>query len=137
MRYVDIDGDAGTFNSSSALLPLPAGAKVEWAGLYWGGRWQAGDQRSGYPEPVEGNQKALDKVKLRPPGATGYDSYTSQIAVDDAGPARIYQAFKEITGIVQASGRGRYRVADVQLGTGLHSDQSGGWGDPGGLLGSG
>ncbi len=47
--------------------------------------------------------------------------------MDDAGPGRIYQAFKEITGIVQASGRGRYTVADVQLGTGLHSDQSGGW----------
>ena len=127
MRYVDIDGDGGTFNSSSALLPLPAGAKVEWAGLYWGGRWQAGDRRSGYPEPEEGDRNALGKVKLRPPGATGYDSCTSQIAVDDAGPGRIYQAFKEITGIVQASGRGRYTVADVQLGTGLHSDQSGGW----------
>ena len=128
MRYVDIDGVAGTFNSSSALLPLPAGAKVEWAGLYWGGRWQAGARGgSGYPEPVEGNQNALGKVKMRPPGATGYDSYTSEIGVDDAGPGRIYQAFKEITGIVQASGRGRYMVADVQLGTGLHSDQSGGW----------
>ena len=67
-------------------------------------------------------------MKLRPPGATGYISLTSQIApVDDAGPGRIYQAFKEITGIVNASRRGRYTVADVQLGTGLHSDQSGGW----------
>ena len=47
--------------------------------------------------------------------------------MDDAGPGRIYQAFKEITGIVNASPRGRYTVADVQLGTGLHSDQSGGW----------
>ena len=84
-------------------------------------------EESGYPKPVEGNRNALGKVKLRPPGATGYDSYTSDIGVDDAGPARIYQAFKEITGIVQASGRGRYMVADVQLGTGLHSDQSGGW----------
>ena len=127
MQYVDIDGDAGTFNSSSALLPLPAGAKVEWAGLYWGGRWQAGDQRSGYPPPVEGNRNARDKVKLRAPGATGYDTLTSQIGVDDAGPGRIYQAFTEITGIVKASGPGRYMVADVQLGTGLHSDQSGGW----------
>ncbi len=127
MRYVDIDDVAGTFNSSSAFLPLPAGAKVEWAGLYWGGRWQAGDKKSGYPEPVAGNRNALGTVKMRPPGATGYASYTSDIGVDDAGPGRIYQAFKEITGIVQASGRGRYMVADVQLGTGLHSDQSGGW----------
>lgn len=34
MIYVDIDGDAATFNSSSAVLNLPAGANLLFAGLY-------------------------------------------------------------------------------------------------------
>jgi len=37
MQYVDMDGDATTFSSSSATLSLPSGATVLFAGLYWGG----------------------------------------------------------------------------------------------------
>src|SRR5512133_3498908 len=37
MEYVDIDGDAATFDSSSATVALPSGSTVVWAGLYWGG----------------------------------------------------------------------------------------------------
>ena len=35
MQYVDVDGDPATFSSSSAVLHLPAGAAVLWAGLHW------------------------------------------------------------------------------------------------------
>ena len=37
MSYIDIDGDAATFNSSSANLSLPSGSNVLWAGLYCAG----------------------------------------------------------------------------------------------------
>src|SRR6185369_4053935 len=37
MVYADVDADASTFSSSTATLTLPAGAVVQWAGLYWGG----------------------------------------------------------------------------------------------------
>jgi uncharacterized repeat protein (TIGR01451 family) len=122
MTYVDIDSDASTFDSSSAALSLPAAAKVLWAGLYWGGRWQAGAGGSEAP-----NANARDLVKLRPPGATQYVDLASQVVPVDNANNREYQGFKEITGIVDASRGGRYTVANVQLGTGLHSDQSGGW----------
>lgn len=39
MQFVDIDGDASTYNSSSADLILPAGTNtIKFARLYWGGR---------------------------------------------------------------------------------------------------
>src|SRR5204862_3127297 len=37
MVYTDVDADVTTFSSSTATLTLPAGAVVQWAGLYWGG----------------------------------------------------------------------------------------------------
>ena len=42
MRYVDVDSNPATFDSSAATLALPAGARVLFAGLYYGGRTQAG-----------------------------------------------------------------------------------------------
>ena len=35
--YIDIDGDALTFMSSSDSLNLPNCSEISWAGLYWGG----------------------------------------------------------------------------------------------------
>lgn len=35
MSYIDIDGDASTFMSSSDSLNLPTCSSILWAGLYW------------------------------------------------------------------------------------------------------
>ena len=40
---------------------------------------------------------------------------------------RLYQGFVDVTDIVRSGGGGEYTVANVQLGTGLEADQSGGW----------
>ncbi len=37
MRYADVDGDADTFNSSTAAVTVPKGATVDFARLYWAG----------------------------------------------------------------------------------------------------
>ena len=54
MRYVDVDGDASTFDSSSANLTVPAGATVLFAGLYWGAALDQGETlpRAVRPEPA-------------------------------------------------------------------------------------
>lgn len=38
MTYVDVDGDPATFDSSEASLAMPTGARVLFAGLYYGAR---------------------------------------------------------------------------------------------------
>jgi hypothetical protein len=45
VRYVDIDTDPRTFDSSAATLGLPAGARILFAGLYYGGR-RSGSSRT-------------------------------------------------------------------------------------------
>ena len=45
MFYIDVDNDPNTYNSSRAELRLPAGARVTYARLYWGGNLRAGEQK--------------------------------------------------------------------------------------------
>ncbi len=121
MTYVDVDGVASTFNSSSANQSLPAGSTILYAALYWGGHY------AGATSPA--NQNIRDQVKFRVPGATGYQTVTAS-TVDDGvgGNAGRYQAFANVTSLVQTlpnSGNGTYTVADIQSAVG--SDRYSGW----------
>jgi len=107
MQYVDVDGDPGTFSSSTATLSLPAGSTVLFAGLYWGG-FSASATRN--------------TAKLALPGG-GYSVVTAQ-QLDAIGSA--YQGFLDVTAQVRAAGNGTYRVADIQSAPGS-SDVWGGW----------
>jgi uncharacterized repeat protein (TIGR01451 family) len=125
MTWVDVDNDPSTFDSSRGNLVLPADARVLFAGLYYGGRSQAGT--GGQPAP---NPGARDTVLFATPTNTDYLTLHAN-AVDDAldnqGQPRLYQGFVDVTDIVRAAGAGTYTVANVQLGTGQNADQSGGW----------
>jgi uncharacterized repeat protein (TIGR01451 family) len=107
MQYVDVDGDATTFSSSTATLSLPSGANVLFAGLYWGGFSAL---------------SARNTVKLAVPGGA-YATVTAQ-QLDAIGSA--YQGFLDVTSQVRAAGSGTYRVANVQSTPGTN-DVWGGW----------
>jgi uncharacterized repeat protein (TIGR01451 family) len=107
MVYVDVDGDATTFSSSSATLALPPGTSVLWAGLYWGGYTNNG-QRT--------------QVRLATP-ATGYVAVNAS-RLDASGQA--YQGFADVTADVQAGGSGTYQVANVRS-TPNTTNVHGGW----------
>jgi hypothetical protein len=119
MRYVDVDSDATTFDSSSADLTLPAGASVLFAGLYWGGDTSAGTGGADAPDPT-----AKGSVELAVPGGAYTTVTASQVDTSTAQPAR-YQGFADVTSAVSAAGNGTYTVADVQAATGM--DRYGGW----------
>ena len=74
MRWLDVDADPATFDSSSAELALPAGATVLFAGLYWTGIQAKGTVVTnggftGVPQPAPDVAK-IDRVKLTVPGST-------------------------------------------------------------------
>jgi hypothetical protein len=118
MVYVDVDGDASTFNSSTARLSLPTGASVLWAGLYWGA-----DLTGSGPGSQDAPNPALrSQVRLRTPASINYVTVTAS-QLDASGDD--YSGFADVTVAVQAGGSGDYTVADVQAGTG--SDQDAGW----------
>ncbi len=95
MAYVDVDGDATTFSSSSATLTLPSGTTVLWAGLYWGGYTY---------------NAARGTVRLLTPAMAAYQSLTAT-QLDAFGAA--YQGFVDVTAQVRSAGSGSYRVANV------------------------
>jgi uncharacterized repeat protein (TIGR01451 family) len=141
MDWVDVDNDSSTFNSSTARLTLPAGARVLFARLYYTGRLQQGADANcpqrpppaapclrGRPAPDTG---ARNRVKFKTPGLNDYVTLTAG-RVEDAldttnGVAREYQGIVDVTSLVATGGAGVYGVANVQLGTGLDADQAGGW----------
>lgn len=122
MRFVDVDADATTFNSSSATLTLPAGSTVLWAGLYWGADTTAGGgggNPSAAPNPAQNNQ-----VRLATP-ASAYQTVTASQLDTSTYFGSDYHAFADVTARVQSAGSGSYTVANVQSGTG--EDRQAGW----------
>jgi hypothetical protein len=119
MERVDIDGDLTTFDSSTAALALPAGATVQFAGLYYGARTSKGTGGE-----AAGNIPARGTVLLRTPGSLAYSTLTAAVS-DSAAVTGAYTGFVDVTAQVAAAGSGEYTVANVQSGTG--EDRYAGW----------
>ena len=102
MRYVDIDGNGSTINSSSADYTLPPSSTVLWAGLYWNGISSASSRNT---------------CLFKTPGASGYTSLTGITYDNSYG----YQGFKDVTTLVKNAGSGTYQVANVQSTTGTNT----------------
>jgi hypothetical protein len=119
MERVDVDGDLTTFDSSTATLSLPAGATVQFAGLYYGARTSKGTGGE-----AATNAAARGTVLLRTPGALTYSTLAATVS-DSAAVANSYTGFVDVTAQVAAAGSGEYTVANVQSGTG--EDRYAGW----------
>ncbi len=130
MQYIDIDGDASTFSSSSATLEIPdiSCAKVRYAGLYWSAVYKNSDRSN------------IDNIKFKVPGGNYQDITADEILFDgngdsDFGDYSPYAAYKDVTSIVSslANPNGEYFVANVRASNGVGRDLnipggiSGGW----------
>ncbi|WP_411895085.1 T9SS type B sorting domain-containing protein [Winogradskyella sp. A2] len=113
MQYIDIDGDATTFSSSSADLeiPNPNCYRIIYAGLYWGA--------------VNPGSEPITEVKFMGPEG-GYNDITGTIIYDangttvDGGDSFSYACFADVTDIVTGftNDLGTYTVANVSSATG-------------------
>lgn len=132
MQYIDIDGDASTFSSSSADLeiPNPNCYRIIYAGLYWGA--------------VNPGDEPITDVKFKGP-VGGYNDIQGTIIYDangntvDGGDSFSYACFADVTSIVTSFGTGvdlgTYTVANVSSGEGETANfspyngtgQSAGW----------
>ncbi len=130
MGYSDIDADPVTINSSNNTFNIPAGASVQWAGLYWGGSYNSTLGSTTNP-PGTVN---IDQVKFKEPGAVSYTAIAAQernIVQSNSGGGstwRTFMSYADVTGIVQSAGGGVYTVADIALITGSGwTGPFGGW----------
>lgn len=144
MKYVDVDNDPNTLNSSSATLQLseenganPECSNILFAGLYWTGRSVPGNEpfqvtgvSSGSTSPVS---LILDKRKaqIKGPNQTEYTTLTAaeeSIYFPQAGLQNdMYVAYVEITDFVRTHGLGEYTVANLAIEEKL-SDEAGYYG---------
>jgi uncharacterized repeat protein (TIGR01451 family) len=95
-------------SSSSAVLAIPPGASVLWAGLYWGA--------------VSG-QATRTQVRLKNPLGS-YQPVTANWVAELGGAVNKYQAAATVTSIVTAGGSGNYTLADLRT---TVSGKYGGW----------
>ncbi|MBC7650188.1 MAG: DUF11 domain-containing protein, partial [Deinococcales bacterium] len=111
--YIDIDGNASTFMSSSDSLNLANCSSITWAGLFWGA--SGGNSTNNRNIKIKVNNGAYQNISSDAnfSNTTGYDSYHN---------------FKNITSIVQAAGiKARFTVADIPFSTVGGSNLWGGW----------
>ncbi len=118
---VRVNTDSAALDSSSARLSLPGGARVLFAGLYYGSRTNAG---TGGKSAPDSSLAGLSKVDFKAPSASGFDRLTASVdqSTDVTGA---YAAFVDVTGQVQRAGSGVYTIANVQSATG--EDRYAGW----------
>ncbi|MGW6131064.1 beta strand repeat-containing protein [Cellulomonas sp. NPDC055163] len=121
MRYVDVDTNAATVNSSSATLTLPPGGGVLFAALVWGGRTRG--------TVAAGNNPALrDQAVLTVPGGTP-TAVTARAADVAVAPAdangTAYQSWVDVTDVVAAAGGGTYTLGNVQSAAGVTNNYAG------------
>lgn len=127
-KYVDIDNDNTTKNSSSATLVLrddngnDIGAeqctKIKYARLYWYGRvdecWN-----------VNGEKEKRKTIKIKHDNGT-YQDYTipaNQLYEMNDSNREIYSAYVDVTDFVKSKGAGKYTVANVET---MSSQDNGG-----------
>ncbi|MCX3266261.1 DUF11 domain-containing protein [Pedobacter agri] len=139
MKYVDIDNDPNTFNSSSADLQFGTDAactKIIFAGLYWTGRAHNDNDNSPnvFNVTKNGVTKSFNKrkVKLKGPNG-GYQEVTAgtnDIYFPTSGNRVMYSAYADVTDYVIAQGIGNYTVADIAINEGTSDGTGfyGGWG---------
>ncbi|MFE5948325.1 DUF3344 domain-containing protein [Streptomyces sp. NPDC056480] len=118
IAYVDVDSDPNTYNSSRAELAVPAGARVSWARLYWGGNLRVGEQK-----PPEDNGRVLI---AEPGGAYKALLADTLIGHRTADGADAFQASADVTELVRSSRSGQWTVAQVNVAMGR--SEVGGWG---------
>ncbi|TWF87405.1 DUF3344 domain-containing protein [Streptomyces capillispiralis] len=118
MGYIDVDRDPLTYNSSRAEVRLPAGSRVTYARLYWGGNLRVGEQK-----PSEDNGRVL----IAEPGGE-YKELLADTLVGHrvADGADAFQASADVTRLVRDSVPGLYTVAQVNVAGGRST--AGGWG---------
>jgi uncharacterized repeat protein (TIGR01451 family) len=145
MKYVDIDGDANTLNSSMATLEISNSGEntadqncstVLFAGLYWTGK--SNDSNESFSVTKNTVTKNYNKkaISLKGPGASDYtiisakpSGVNSEIRFPGNAQSGIFIGYQEVTDYVKTHGPGAYTVADIALveGTNNNPGLSGGW----------
>ncbi len=143
IEYIDIDGDASTFSSSSSTLSMPDCSQIYYAALYWAGNYDRDVVNSRYTGdlPNDNNRYDFTQIKFRVPGGTYIDIQADnaadpageedEIIIDGFGTVANspYVCYRDVTTLLQglANPEGEYFVGNVRGTRGRTSYGVGGW----------
>ncbi|WP_200763587.1 Calx-beta domain-containing protein [Nitrosophilus alvini] len=134
-KYLDIDNNATTFNSTSATLNIPAGSEIVWAGLYWQGflhscntytndycRYRDGDTIVVTSDNIDLSTQTLDanKILFSIPNiqTSGYKEIVADhldFSYYSSAYGTIYSAFADVTNELNTTNpNGVYTAANIQ-----------------------
>ena len=96
MQWADVDADPGTFDSASASVSIPPGAKIVFARLNWAGNTSAKTcgSREGVPAVLPPGTPATQNVRLSVGSAKPVDVAPSAFTEE---PGRYYSANADVT----------------------------------------
>lgn len=109
-ELIDVDDDPTTTNSSKAYIPVPEGAEVEWAGLYWSStRYELTLPQ--YREPV----KFTTPSGISFPVSPSYTYYGSGLFYGFGINGTYYSNYADVTELLKSSNSkgGSYTVANI------------------------
>ncbi len=154
VKYLDIDNDSGTWNSTSSYINVDptydASQGVIWAGLFWQGRiswdtdhpirYAAGDGSAPFTTvttstgtPVDIKTTGAPEIKLDVDGNGYRDVQALEFYEYESSNGQTYDAYADVTSIVKpaitASGKHIFTVANLTTMEGRESDPGafGGW----------
>lgn len=128
MRYIDVDGDPSTFNSSttSFSFPNPDCNLIRYAGLYWSATYP----RDNTTDPVgTPRQHPINQVKFKVPGGSYVAITADEILYDGLSDPALsnnapYASYADVTALLTALAdpTGDYTVADIPVAQGVGYD---------------
>ena len=143
VKYIDVDNNSSTFNSSSATLTIPNATHIIWAGLYWAGNVHKSDSTNRLGTTTSGSYQTISSVNLsntssnynvhqvllHTPGmtispATAYTTITAEQLDTQAyygTNGGVYNSFADVTSYVKSGGTGEYTIANVETMEGKES----------------
>ena len=156
-KYIDIDGDSSTWNSTSSYIDFPdtfdrdRGQRIKWAGLFWQGRISTDNDYPIHFAVVDGNSYNFaeigknssydpdientdaNRIKLKIDTSNYNDIQASNVFTYDSSGGTTYAAFADVTSVLRAGnlshGKHTFTVANLTTGEGREASPGvfGGW----------
>lgn len=129
-KFIDIDDDPTTVNSSLAELKLPNAScsEIIFAGLYWIGtspNTPTGEMNI----TIDNKNWTLNRKKVKFKHAKNNKYYDINAIETNSSPLyyRYYWSYSDVTDIVRENGLGNYYVGNIANDLAINDDKIGGW----------
>ncbi|MBD3824993.1 MAG: hypothetical protein IE916_10875, partial [Epsilonproteobacteria bacterium] len=117
LKYIDVDSDSTTYNSSSAKIEIPSNAKIVWAAIYTQGLLS-------FKNATESSDILKEPVFIDIPGMTKFSSVPEVVNIYPVYKGYTYATYTPLNSLIGKKGldiNGFMTVANIKAFEGVHS----------------